>query len=53
MNKYVAYHRTSTKDQHLDRGIAELTKYCADNAISSWVETFMCYPAQLSGSQHH
>ena len=32
--KYVAYHRTSTKDQHLDRGIAELTKYCADNAIS-------------------
>lgn len=31
--KYVAYHRTSTKDQHLDRGIAELTKYCADNAI--------------------
>ena len=32
--KYVAYHRTSTRDQHLDRGIAELTKYCADNAIS-------------------
>ena len=32
--KYVAYHRTSTKDQHLDRGIAELTKYCTDNAIS-------------------
>lgn len=31
---YIAYHRTSTKDQHLDRGIAELTKYCADNAIS-------------------
>ena len=32
--KYVAYHRTSTKDQHLDRGIAELTKYCANNSIS-------------------
>ena len=31
--KYVAYHRTSTKDQHLDRGIAEIQKYCADNAI--------------------
>lgn len=31
--KYVAYHRTSTKEQHLDRGIAEITKYCADNAI--------------------
>ena len=22
------YHRTSTKEQHLDRGIAEITKYC-------------------------
>lgn len=31
--KYVAYHRTSTKEQHLDRGIAEITKYCADNTI--------------------
>ena len=33
MNKYVAYHRTSTKDQHLDRGIAEIMKYCKDNEI--------------------
>jgi Site-specific recombinases, DNA invertase Pin homologs len=32
--KYVAYHRTSTKEQHLDRGIAEITKYCDDNNIS-------------------
>lgn len=32
--KYVAYHRTSTKDQHLDRGIAEIDKFCADNTIS-------------------
>ena len=31
--KYVAYHRTSTKDQHLDRGIAELTKYCKTHNI--------------------
>ena len=31
--KYVAYHRTSTKDQHLDRGLAEITKYCKDNDI--------------------
>lgn len=31
--KYVAYHRTSTKDQHLDRGLAEITKYCKDNHI--------------------
>lgn len=32
--KYVAYHRTSTKDQHLDRGIKELTEYCKVNDIS-------------------
>lgn len=31
--KYVAYHRTSTTDQHLDRGIAEIKAYCAENAI--------------------
>lgn len=31
--KYVAYHRTSTKDQHLDRGIAEINKFCSDNGI--------------------
>ena len=31
--KYVSYHRTSNKEQHLDRGIAEITKYCADNNI--------------------
>lgn len=34
MSKYVAYHRTSTKDQHLDRGIAEITEYCQNNNIS-------------------
>ena len=32
--KYVAYHRTSTKDQHLDRGIAEIEKYCKENDIA-------------------
>ena len=31
--KYVAYHRTSTKDQHLDRGIAELEAFCKANNI--------------------
>ena len=25
------YHRTSTKEQHLDRGIAEITKYCEEH----------------------
>ena len=29
--KIVAYHRTSTKDQYLDRGIAEITKYCLEH----------------------
>ena len=33
MNKFVAYHRTSTKDQHLDRGINEITEYCKSNNI--------------------
>lgn len=27
------YHRTSTKEQHLDRGIAEIKKYCAEHNI--------------------
>lgn len=33
MNKFVAYHRTSTKDQHLDRGINEIIEYCKSNNI--------------------
>lgn len=32
MKRY-GYHRTSTKEQHLDRGILEITKYCADNNL--------------------
>ena len=32
--KYVAYHRTSTKDQHLDRGITEIENYCSANGIT-------------------
>ena len=31
--KYVAYHRTSTRDQHLDRGIAEITQFCSAGGI--------------------
>ena len=31
--KTLAYHRTSTADQHLDRGIAEIKKYCEDHGI--------------------
>ena len=33
MGYYYGYHRTSTKEQHLDRGIAEIEKYCASNNI--------------------
>ena len=31
---YIAYHRTSTKEQHLDRGITEIKKFCADNGVT-------------------
>lgn len=33
MNVY-GYHRTSTKEQHLDRGIEEIKKYCQDNQFN-------------------
>lgn len=28
------YHRTSTKEQHLDRGIQEITKFCENNSLT-------------------
>lgn len=28
------YHRTSTKEQHLDRGIQEITKFCENNNLT-------------------
>lgn len=31
--KIYGYHRTSTKDQHLDRGKAEISKYCEENGL--------------------
>lgn len=33
MDKYYGYHRTSTVEQHLERGIAEIKQYCQDNSI--------------------
>lgn len=33
MNVY-GYHRTSTKEQHLDRGIEEIRKFCANNHLT-------------------
>ena len=32
MKRY-GYHRTSTKEQHLDRGIKEITAYCDQNHL--------------------
>lgn len=32
MKRY-GYHRTSTREQHLDRGIAEITAYCEQNSL--------------------
>lgn len=31
--KYYAYHRTSTVDQHLDRGITSINEFCKDKGI--------------------
>jgi DNA invertase Pin-like site-specific DNA recombinase len=31
--KIIGYHRTSTSDQHLDRGIKEITEYCKNNNL--------------------
>lgn len=33
MGKYYGYHRTSTVEQHLERGITEIKAYCAQNNI--------------------
>ena len=33
MKRY-GYHRTSTREQHLDRGIAEITAYCESTNLS-------------------
>lgn len=30
---YYGYHRTSTREQHLDRGISEIEKFCRDNTL--------------------
>ncbi len=32
-DKRYGYHRTSTREQHLDRGIKEITTYCEQNNL--------------------
>jgi len=45
--RYVAYHRTSTADQHLDRGISEIKRYCGDNEIPLYKNKV--YTDQMTG----
>lgn len=42
---YYAYHRTSTKEQHLDRGITEINEFCKSRNI----ELSHLYTDQLTG----
>lgn len=43
--KYIGYHRTSTKEQHLDRGIKEITDFCTLKGI----ELKKIYTDQITG----
>ena len=48
------YHRTSTKEQHLDRGIQEIERYCNEhemaltNPIQSRGQKGICTVSQLA-----
>lgn len=44
MKRY-GYHRTSTREQHLDRGITEITTYCSSNNL----ELEKIFTDQLTG----
>lgn len=43
--RIIGYHRTSTVDQHLDRGIKEITDYCSKNNL----ELFKIFMDQQTG----
>ena len=45
---YFAYHRTSTEEQHLDRGLNEINKYIKDNGI----EVVNIYTDQCTGKKN-
>lgn len=49
--KYAAYHRTSTKEQNLDRGVNELMSYCLENNIKLHKEKV--YTDQQTGKNFH
>lgn len=40
MNAIYGYHRVSTKEQHLDRGIAEIENYCKEKNITLTMDVF-------------
>lgn len=40
--KYIAYHRVSTTEQNLDRGINEITEYCEKNGIKLYKNKIYC-----------
>ena len=41
------YHRTSTKEQHLDRGILEIRKFCKENKL----EVLDIFTDQMTGKK--
>lgn len=45
--KVIGYHRTSTKEQNLERGIYEITEYCRENNIPLYND--MVYTDQCTG----
>lgn len=47
---YYGYHRISTKEQHLDRGIIEIKRFEYSNAI---VHAFQGFRAPFSGKIVH
>lgn len=42
MKRY-GYHRTSTREQHLDRGIKEITAYCEQNNLEFVAVLFITF----------
>lgn len=51
---YYGYHRISTKEQHLDRGIIEIKRFCENHEYSNAiVHAFQGFRAPFSGKIVH
>ena len=48
-----AYHRTSTRDQHLDRGIHEIQVFCKEHDLELENIFTISYEYRESGSRLH